>query len=46
MKFYIKFEPLGGKWYYMIYKKGIFKDTFFERWNTPKNAILRLSELN
>lgn len=44
--YYIRYEKMGGDWYYMIYKATWFGfDTFFERWNTPESAKIRLEEL-
>lgn len=45
-RYYIKKEKMGGKWYYMIYRRRwLFKDLFFERWNIPESAKVRLNEL-
>lgn len=44
-KFYISVEPVGGEYYFMIYKRGLFSDLFFERLNTKESALVRLSEL-
>ena len=46
-RYYIRYEIMGGDWYYMIYRKRFLgHDTFEERWNTPQSAITRLKELN
>ena len=47
-KYYIRYEAMGGDWYYMIYRKVLFGflHLFWERWNTPESAVQRLSELN
>lgn len=45
MKFYIRYEKMGGEYYYMIYTKFFIFNSFFERWNTPESAIARLNEL-
>lgn len=47
-KYFIKEEKICGILYYMIYEKrffGLFK-SFYERWNTPETANIRLKELN
>lgn len=44
-KFYIRYELHGGFWYYMIYRQFLFFHEFYERWNTPESAVLRLNEL-
>jgi len=46
MKYYIRYEIMGGEWYYMIYQKFLFFHMFYERWNTKESAIVRLAELN
>lgn len=47
--YYIRYERMGGDWYYMIYKIYKFlwfeQHLFFERWNTPQSATKRLEEL-
>ena len=45
-KYQIRFERMGGDYYYMIYRKGFFSWSFFERWNTGGRAIMRVDELN
>jgi hypothetical protein len=46
-KFIIKEEIMLGDIYYIIYIRYFgFLDVFYERWNTHKSAIIRLSELN
>lgn len=45
MKYYIRYELMGGKWYYMIYRKFRFSHMFYERWDTPESAVERLKEL-
>lgn len=47
-KFYIRYEVMGGDWYYMIYRKYFFGllHCFWERWNTSESAITRINELN
>ena len=46
-RYYIRYEPMAGEWYYMIYfKSWLLGHMFFERWNTPEKAIIRLKELN
>lgn len=47
-KYFIKEEKMCGVLYYMIYKKRFFglSESFYERWNTPKTANIRLKELN
>lgn len=45
-KYYIRYEKMGGDYYYMIYQKTWFIHTFFERWNTSSSAVNRLCELN
>ena len=44
-KYYIRYEPMGSEWYYMIYRISLFVDGFLERWNTPESARVRLKEL-
>ena len=45
-KYYIKFEKMGGEYYYMIYiKRWIFPDIFLERWNSGVSANERIKEL-
>jgi len=41
----IKEELMGGRLYWMIYRTSIFGSYFFERWNTPETAQIRLNEL-
>ena len=44
--YYIRYEKMGGAWYYMIYRQGWWGvHTFFERWNSPESAKVRLQEL-
>ena len=45
-EYYIRYEKMGGQYYYMIYRKFMMFHSFFERWNTKESAIARLSELN
>ena len=45
MKYIIKPEMMGGDLYYMIYRKGLFCESFYERWNTPESAEARLKEI-
>jgi hypothetical protein len=47
-KYYIRYELMGGVWYYMIYKKELFGlvHIFIERCNTSGYAIMRMNELN
>jgi len=42
----IREEMMGGRKYWMIYRRGIFFSHFYERWNTNESAIIRLEELN
>lgn len=46
MKYYIRYEPMGGEWFYMIYRKRWIFHTFFERWNSSETVKIRLDELN
>lgn len=47
MKYHIRYEPIGGQWYYNIYRKTFLSGyLFLERYNTPENAKIRLAELN
>lgn len=47
MKYYIRYEILGGYWYYMIYRKRWFwGDVFIQRCNTSDVAVDRLNQLN
>jgi hypothetical protein len=43
--YHIRYEKMGGEWFYMIYKRGFLAYHFFERWNAPETAIQRLEEL-
>ena len=46
MRFHIRYEKMGGEWYYMIYQScWLVGDLFVERCNTPETAIVRLEEL-
>ena len=45
MNFFIKQELMGGRLYWMIYRRRILWNEFYERWNTPESAQQRLSEL-
>ena len=47
IKYYIKYEKMGGVIYPMINVRwfGIF-GFFYERWNTIETATIRLKELN
>jgi len=45
-KYYIRYEVMGGNWYYMIYHQFFILHAFYERWNTEKSAVVRLNELN
>jgi hypothetical protein len=38
-------EKMCGKNYWMIYWKWMGVSRFFERWNTPETAKIRISEL-
>lgn len=38
-------ERMGGTLYWMIYQKQFGLKRFFERWNTPETAEIRLKEL-
>lgn len=46
--YYIRYELMGGEGFYMIYAKVLFGliHVFFERWNTPESALIRLGKLN
>jgi len=46
IKYYIRYEVMGGNWYYMIYSRFFIFHSFYERWNTAESAKTRLSELN
>lgn len=47
MKYHIKYQPMGGEWYWMIYHKPFLgKAVFFERWNTEESAFTRMRELD
>ena len=47
MKYYIRYEKMGGQWYYMIYQsRRFFADVFVERYNKPETVLPRLKELN
>jgi len=46
MKYYIRYEQMGGEWYYMIYHRILCFDFFYERWNKAITARARLLELN
>jgi hypothetical protein len=45
-KYYIRYEQMGGEWYYMIYQKRWCGDYFSERCNKSETAVKRLEELN
>ena len=45
-EYYIRYEPLGTDYYYMIYRKTWFTHTFFERWNKSSSAVARVNQLN
>ena len=45
MKYEIKYCPMGGEWYYMIYRKILCFSVFYERWNTAEKAVKRIKEL-
>lgn len=45
IKYKIIEEKMGGVLYWMIYKKWMWQEVFFERWNTPETAKIRLEEL-
>jgi len=46
MKYLIKKKKMGGVDHWMIYQKLWFLPAvFFERWNTPESAEVRLKEL-
>lgn len=44
-KFKTREEKMGGELYWMIYKKYLGQWHFYERWNTPETAKIRLKEL-
>lgn len=45
-EFEIREEPIGGTKHWMIYKYVFLTGwVFFERWNTPETAAVRLAEL-
>jgi hypothetical protein len=44
-RFFIKPKMMGGQMHYMIYRKWLWIESFFERWNTPETAQTRLKEL-
>jgi len=45
-KYIIRYESIGGDWHYCIYKTHFwFGYSFFERWNKPESARVRLLEL-
>lgn len=48
-KYIIRYEKMGGEWYYMIYQRVFFlffyRYQFFTRCNTPETAIETLEEL-
>ena len=44
-KYYIRYEKMGGCYYYMIYQQRWIFHRFLERWNTPASAVGRLHEL-
>ena len=45
-KYFIEKELIGGRYYYMIYRRYLFFwSYFYERWNTIKTAKIRLNEL-
>ena len=46
IRYYIKEEVMGGKTYYMIYRKWLFWESYYERWNSQESANIRLAELN
>jgi len=46
MKYTLRVERMGGDIHYMIYRRILFMDLFFERWNTCKSGLQRLDELN
>lgn len=45
-KYIIVYERMGGTWYYMIYKKGLFGLKFVERCNSSEYATGRIVELD
>jgi hypothetical protein len=46
MKWVIKKEKMGGRFYWMIYRRSFFFfHQFYERWNTKESANVRLKEL-
>jgi hypothetical protein len=47
-KYFIKEETVGGKKYYMIYKRFMFNKFthFYEKWNSNVTAMARVKELN
>jgi hypothetical protein len=46
MSYEIRYEKMGGTYYYMIYrKKFLWFSSFFERWNTPESVDMRITEL-
>lgn len=44
-KYIVKKEKLIGEWYWMIYIKGFWCDTFIQRCNSQESCKERLKEL-
>ena len=45
VEYYIRYEVMGGEYYYMIYRRVLCFHSFIERWNTSESAVIRLLEL-
>lgn len=44
-KWEMRTELMGGRYYWMIYRKQLGFSSFYERCNTPETARIRLGEL-